>query len=345
VKKVIILSLNLLTDYILDITIFIVYITDVNKKDTIVKTPVNTSEPKFRTLVDVQKRFPDEQSCRDYLESVRWGGKPVCVHCGSTEKMYRIQNGKLLKCSACRRPFSVKVGTIFEDSALPLTKWFYACWLISAHKKGISSCQLARDLGVTQKTAWHMLHRVRLSMQTNSFDKPLSGTVEADETYIGGRRVAQGSGKTGRGTDKTIVFGMAQRGGDVRSMPVPDVTGQTLKSIINNNVEKGAKIMTDHFSGYSGLIKDFAHRRVSHLKKTYVNGEIHTQNIENFWGLLKRGILGIYHHTSAEHLHRYCSEFEFRHNTRKIDDGERFTSVLHRSAGRRLTYQQLTENK
>jgi transposase-like protein len=300
--------------------------------------PVISEQVKFANLLDVAKRFPTEESCREFLEHARWDGKPVCVHCGYDEKVYRIQNGKLYKCPNCRKPFSVKVGTIFEDSALPLQKWFFAMYVISAHKKGISSCQLARDLEVTQKTAWHMLHRIRLAMKTTSFSEPLEGTIECDESYVGGK--VRG-GKRGRGSEnKTPVFGMVARGGDVRSMPVNDVKARTLKPIIHEHVAKGSTVITDELYSYNGLSQDYTHKRIGHLKKEYVRGGVHTQNIENFWSLLKRGIIGIYHHVSPEHLHRYCDEFEFRYNSRTTEDTDRFIETLRRCSGR-LTYSEL----
>ena len=296
------------------------------------------TEPKLRNLLDVAKRFPTEESCREYLEHIRWNGNPVCPRCSYSEKIYRLNGGKLYKCGKCRQPFSIKIGTIFEDSALPLQKWFHAMFVVSAHKKGISSCQLARDIGVTQKTAWHMNHRIRHAMKVKSFNKPLNGIVECDESYFGGK--ARG-GKRGRGSEnKTPVFGMVARGGEVRSMPVENVKGSTLKTLIRENIEKGSTVMTDEWQSYNGLSKEFKHKRIGHLKKQYVRGGVHTQNIENFWSLLKRGVVGIYHHTSAEHLHRYVDEFQYRYNSRKTEDSQRFTSLLSQVGGR-LTYQDL----
>ncbi|HLE31994.1 MAG TPA: IS1595 family transposase, partial [Bacteroidota bacterium] len=186
---------------------------------------------KFTNLLDVANRFPDDKSCREFLEFSRWGTKPVCPHCGSVRKIYRINDGKLFKCADCRKQFTVRVGTIFEDSALPLQKWFMAVYLITAHKKGISSVQLGKDIGVTQKSAWFMLHRIRYAVRTKP-SKPLNGIVEADETYVGGKprkgtlRNPSESGlgnKRGRGTTKTPVFGMVERGGRVSAQAVTNV--------------------------------------------------------------------------------------------------------------------------
>ncbi len=304
------------------------------------KTKKN-SEQKLNSLLDVQRRFADEKTCRDFLIRQRWNGNQVCIKCGSTRKLYRINDGELLKCADCKKQFSVRVGTFFEDSALPLQKWFFAIFLLTAHKKGISSCQLARDIRVTQKTAWFMLHRIRLAMGMRQFNKPpLKGTVEVDETYVGGKTRGQGTGYMQ--SNKTTVFGMAQRGGDVRATPVKHADGKTLKPIIRENVSRDTVLMSDEFGGYKDLNKEFkGHETVNHWAKEYVRGKAHTQNIENFWSLLKRGILGIYHHVSKQHLHRYCKEFEYRYNTRTVEDTHRFAATLSRCEGR-LQYKELT---
>ncbi|MGA7720924.1 MAG: IS1595 family transposase [Ignavibacteriaceae bacterium] len=301
------------------------------------------AEPKFRNLLEVQKCFPDEQSCIDYLIHTRWNDKPVCVHCGSDRKIYRINGGKLLKCADCRKQFSVKIGTIFEDSALPLQKWFFAIYVFSAHKKGISSCQLGKDISVRQATAWHMLHRIRESMRPKTMKAQLKNIVEADETYIGGKKH---KGKRGRGSENKIpVFGMLERQGEVRTMPVEKVNSQTLKGIIRQNVSTDSTLMTDEWTAYNGLNNEFLkHEVVNHGRKEYVRGgSIHVNNIENFWSLLKRGILGIYHHVSPEHLSRYCDEFQFRYNSRKEEDKNRFTTMLECCEGR-LMYKDLIAN-
>ena len=296
------------------------------------------SDIKFNNLLDVAKRFPTEESCREYLEQIRWNGKPVCVHCGNTEKIYRIKNNTLLKCSACKKNFSVKVGTIFEDSHIELQKWFFAMFIHSAHKKGISSCQLAKDITVTQKTAWFMLQRIRLAMETKSFMKPLSGIVEADETYVGGKY----AGKRGRGSEnKTPVFGLVERKGDVRTQPVKRVNKETLQGIIRDSVVPATTIMTDEWLAYRGLSDTYTHKVINHGKKEYANGNIHVNTMENFWSLLKRGIFGIYHHVSDKHLYRYCNEFGFRHNSREITDANRFEITVSQSEGKRLMYKNL----
>jgi len=296
------------------------------------------NDTKLNNLLDVAKRFPTEQSCREFIEQIRWNGKPVCVHCGNTENIYRIKNDTLLRCSACRKNFSVKVGTIFEDSHVELQKWFFAMFIHSGHKKGISSCQLAKDISVTQKTAWFMLQRIRLAMETKSFAKPLSGIVEADETYVGGKY----AGKRGRGSEnKTPVFGLVERQGEVRTQPVKRVNRETLQGIIRDSVVPATTVMTDEWLAYNGLSDIYTHKVINHGKKEYVNGDIHVNTMENFWSLLKRGIFGIYHHVSDKHLYRYCNEFGFRHNSREITDANRFEMTVSQSEGKRLMYKNL----
>lgn len=296
------------------------------------------NKPKLNSLLDVQKMFPDEKTCRDFLIQQRWNGKLACIKCGSDKKIYLINDGQLLKCADCRKQFSPRVGTFFEDSPISLQKWFFAIYLIGAHKKGISSCQLARDIQVSQKTAWFMLHRIRFGIKTKAYKNPLSGTIEADETYIGGKH----KGKRGRGSEnKKPVFGMVARNGDVRAIPVENVKMATLQPIIEANVAKGSNVMTDELHSYNKLSENYEHETVSHAQKEYVRGNVHTQNIENFWSLLKRGILGIYHHVSPEHLHRYVDEFEYRYNSRKSEDTQRFVTMLSNCEGR-LTFAELT---
>jgi len=298
-------------------------------------------EPKFTNLLDFHKFFPDEKACREYVVNMRWGGKPVCVHCGSMRKIYSIKDGKILTCADCRRQFTVRVGTIFEDSALPLQKWFLAIYIFMAHKKGISSVQLGKDIGVTQKTAWFMLHRIRFAVRTRSLLKPLEGIIEADETYVGGKPRFKGQSKTGRGTKKTPVFGIKQRDGVVRAEMVEHVDRNTLQSLLKRDVSEDATIMTDEWTAYNGLKKHFAsHKRVNHGRKEYVRGSTHTNSIESFWALFKRGYVGTYHSMSPKHLNKYIDEFEFRLNSKDITDPARLSAMLNVCEGR-LTYNQL----
>lgn len=286
-----------------------------------------------------QPYMSDELKAHDLLISVRWPDGIACPHCES-KKIYRLNvtNSKrrVMKCGACRRQFSAIVGTIFEDSHLPLTKWFMAIHLMCSSKKGISAHQLHRMLGVTYKTAWFLAHRIRHAMTKYHGMAPLSGIVEADETYVGGKAKGVGGGHK----DHMIpVFALVQRGGNVRSMVMPRVTAKTLKAAIRTNVERTSRVMTDSFVAYKGVINDVvSHDTVNHAAHEYVRGDVHTNTIEGYFSLLKRGITGTYHHVSEKHLHRYLAEFDFRYNARKESDAIRAISAVQGIEGKRLQY-------
>lgn len=291
------------------------------------------------------KAFPDEESCLLYLKKSRWADGEYCPHCGN-KKLYTFKDGKTYKCAACRKRFSVKVGTIFEDSKIPLQTWFMAIYLITAHKKGISSVQLSKDLNVTQKTAWFMLHRLRHASTTEAFKQPLKNTVEADETYIGGKEKNKHKDKKtpnsqGRNTSaKTAVIGMVERGGNIKAFSVENVDTHSIQSAVLKNVLIGSKLMTDEFKPYKKLSSFYRHKSVSHGSGQYVNGDAHTNTIEGFWSLFKRGVVGIYHFVSKKHLNQYLNEFAYRYNTRNLSESNRFKMLLDNCAGR-LTYAQL----
>lgn len=309
----------------------------------------------FDSLFELFNFFDTEEKCIDYLASLRWNGNPVCPYCGNTHN-YVVNvkgRGKSWKCSdnaKCGRKFSVKVGTIFEDSPIPLRKWFIAVYLITAHKKGISSHQLAKDIKVTQKTAWYVLHRVREAFEPeNNVKVGNSGDgVEIDETYVGGKEKNKHKDKKtdnsqGRSTkSKTPVLGIIERDGKVFAIPVKNTKSEIILPIISDKVEAGSKVYTDEWVSYKPLSKEYEHKIVNHSASEYVNGEAHTNNIESFWALLKRGIFGIYHHVSDEHLGRYVNEFTFRFNNRKMTDGSRFDVVL-ANTEKGLTYKKLTK--
>jgi len=282
----------------------------------------------------------DENAARAFLERLRWPDGPICPHCKAT-KCYRLKmNGgkrQVLKCAKCRKQFSVTVGTIFEDSHIPLTTWFQAMQRLCSSKKGISAHQLHRELGITYKSAWFMAHRIRHAMTNQIYTDKLTGTIEADETYIGGKRVGQGA-KAGRDA-KTPVFSLVQRGGLVRSFALPRVTGGNLKQIIKEHVNPQATMMTDSFIGYRGLKKTFArHEMVDHSAKEYVRGDAYTNTVENYFSILKRGIIGTYHHVSKKHLGRYLAEFDFRYNARGMGDLSRSVLAVTKAEGKRLQY-------
>ena len=305
-------------------------------------------EPK--TLQEAMVYFADKQNAHDFLVSLRWSEGVACPHCGASEHWF-IKTRLIWRCKACNKQFSVKAGTIFEDSALGLDKWLCAIWMIANAKNGISSYEIARALGITQKSAWFVLHRIRLAMQEGSIEK-LSGDVEADETYVGGRaenmhewkRLA--SGVQGRGTvGKAIVFGVLQRNtkeqnSKVRVGVVQNSKKRTLQPEIRKNVESGSNLYTDTLKSYEGLQAEYIHEAVNHAAE-YARGHIHTNGIENFWSLFKRGLRGTYVTCDAEHLFRYLDEQAFRFNNRILTDAERFSIVLGSVSGKRLTYNEL----
>jgi len=296
----------------------------------------------FKSLPDVIRHFHDDAACRAYLELQLWNGKPVCPHCGSA-RVYRLQDGKTFKCGnkkTCDKKFKVTTGTIYENSKLPLSTWFAAAWLLTNHKKGISSCQLARYLRITQKSAWFVLHRLRLVMTEPEPVAPLQCLVEVDECYPGGRlsrmnrkrrKKQQESGRD----NKTPVMGIVERGGRLK---LKVIGGSCFKDMVRQHVDSSAVVVTDEHLGYRGLSQEFAgHESVNHSQGEYKRDDWHTNTIEGAFSLLKRGYIGIYHWMSPKHLQRYCEEFSHRYNSRLITDPERFTLTLQRSR-RRLRY-------
>ena len=307
---------------------------------------MSTNQRLPKTLLEATRYFADPDVCVEYVAKLRWPDGAVCPTCGGTEHSY-LTTRRLWKCKACKRQFSVKVGTIFEDSAIPLDKWLCSIWLIANSKNGISSHELGRSIGITQKSAWFVLHRIRLAMQTKSFER-MDGEVEIDETYVGGKaenmhaykrvQKIKGSGPKG----KAIVVGARERNGKVRAAVVPDRTKKTLLPFVELNVRDGATVFTDEHSAYLDLRwTGYKHAAVNHSKR-YVEGRAHTNGIENFWALLKRGLHGTYVQVDVRHLFRYVDERAFCFNERASDDLTRFSTVLRAVAGRRLTYTELT---
>lgn len=295
---------------------------------------------------EFHKRFPDAESARVYLEGRRWNGKPSCPTCSCTD---RIQTRKVVgyfRCLACKLDFTVRTGTIFERSHIPLDKWLFAMYLVATARKGISSLQLSKELGVTQKSTWFMLQRIREACG-NDDSGPLSGIIEVDETYIGGKETNRRNSeklKAGRGTaGKTAIVGLRQRGGKVKAKVVKSTSAKTLKGEISNNVSQGSIVCTDDHPSYKGMA-NFDHKIVNHSAKEYVNGMAHTNSIESVWALLKRGYYGTYHNFSVKHMQRYVDEFSYRLNEGncKIQTMDRINSLIDKSIGTRITYETLT---
>lgn len=299
-----------------------------------------------KTLLEAVRYFTLVR-CNEYMKNLKWpDGKIVCPKCGN-DSCKELSSRPVLKCNraSCQKQFSYKVGTIFEDSPLGLDKWFVAVWSIANAKNGISSHELARAIGVTQKTSWFMLMRIREAMETGTFQK-LNGTVESDETFIGGEsknmhkhireKKIKGRGVVG----KVAVQGIIQRGGDVRTFVVPNTEAETLKGNVYRNVERGAELFTDSATAYAGLYRDFVHATVDHIKE-YVAGTVHTNSIENVWSLLKRCIKGTWTHIAPVHVERYAGEQAWRFNHRKTHDGVRFNDLMSGVLGRRITYRRL----
>lgn len=298
------------------------------------------------------KRFTDETAARNHLESVRWPDGPICPHCGVVNNAHRIE-GKSARpglwfCADCRKQFTVTVGTLFEDSKVPLNKWLLAVHFMSASKKGMSAHQLHRMLGVTYKTAWFMAHRIREAMR-ELHPEPLGGTgktVEADETVIGGKERNKHKSKRNPknigAVGKEIAFSLVERGGKVRSRHVPNVNAKTLRPILVAQVDRKSVLMTDDAGQYRNVGLEFAgFHTVNHGIEEYVRGEAHTNTIEGYFSILKRGINGTYHHVSQQHLKRYLAEFDFRYNERValgVTDDERAEKALAGIGGKRLTY-------
>lgn len=302
----------------------------------------------FKSLTEVAQYFKNEDVARTFLEKMRWpDGLIICPICG-VRGAYRNGDCKTYKCKDrdCRTAFSVTVGTVMENTKLPLVKWFMAMYLVSAHKKGISSYQVARDLNIGQKAAWHLLHRCR-AMFKDKKAPMLSNLVEIDETYAGGRWANMNKTKRAEmaasGKDnKTPVMGLLERGGKARLQVIGK---DSFKTIIHNNVKKEAILVTDSHSGYEGLNKEYAdHQAVNHSQFEFKRGIYYTNSVEGFFSIFKRMIIGTYHHLSPKHLQAYCDEVTYRFNSRKIKDGDRFIATFQHIQGK-LTYNQLTGKK
>jgi transposase-like protein len=309
------------------------------------------------TLADL---FTNEDAAGAFVERRVWPDGPVCPHCESREvsKLTARAGSKkpvrpgVYKCRTCRKQFTVRIGTIFEDSKLPFTKWLVTMHLMTSSKKGVSSLQISRELGITVKSAWFMTHRIREAMRHDGPREPMNGTIEVDETYVGGKpRPGDGKEhKRGRGTSKTPVMVLVERDGNARAFPLENVTAETLKNEIAVNAAKEAVIMTDELASYKGVREADAHRTVCHSAGEYSRLDddgvnVHTNTAESFFCLLKRGHYGIFHQLSKKHLHRYCDEFSFRWDHHKVYDGERMTAAIKGVSGKRLMYASAKEQR
>jgi len=292
----------------------------------------------FKTLPELFAAFPTEQDAIDHFTAIRWAGGKFCPICGNADpaRIGTLAGTNVHKCYACRKRFSIRVGTIFQDTKLPLRTWFAAIWMLGNHPKGIASTTLATDLGVTQKTAWFLAHRIRSAQKAKSFSAPLAGFVEVDETFVGGKAVNRHKGnKPGPGTaDKTAVIGAISRSGGFVAQVIAKTDTATMDAFVHRYVSPSADLVaTDEHSGYRLLGRTYKHRFVRHGIGEYVRGSTHTNTIEGTWALLKRQIIGIHHWVSPKHLHRYVGEMAYRVNRRDMPRGDRVNDMLVQAEG------------
>jgi transposase-like protein len=300
---------------------------------------------------NITQLIGSEDVAREFIEHLRWPNGAICPRCEAT-KVYKIAANPekkirkgLYRCATCKKQFTVTVGTIFEDSHIPLNKWIHAIQLLTSAKKGVSAHQIHRTLGIRYPSAWHLMHRIRHVMADEMPEVQFEGIVESDETFIGGKAKnmhakVRKEKIVGRGAvNKEAVLTLVERGGRVKTTHVGHVTGENVKEVLRQHVSEKARLMTDESALYSGAENDYAeHKTVNHKAGQYVDGDAHVNTSESVHSLMKRGVIGVYHHWSVTHLHRYCSEFDFRWNLRKVCDGERLVQVLQRVEGKRLMY-------
>jgi transposase-like protein len=292
----------------------------------------------FKSLYELFEAIPDEAAAINHFLAIRWANGEYCAYCGH-DKVYRFKKVGVFKCAECRARFTWRIGTIFEDTKIPLRKWLATIWLITSHKKGIASTQLAKDIDVTQKTAWFMTHRLRHAARTRSFNRPLRGVVETDESAFGGKERFKHRHKRGK-TEKVLVLGMLERGGELRAKPVESIK-QVLPEVLKS-VQSGATLMTDEHVIYGGMHQRYDHRTVNHGADEWSkdDGFTHVNSIEGVWSLIKRQIYGIHHFVSEKHLAKYIAEATWRFNRRDLKDAAPLNEFLTRVDGH-LTYNAL----
>jgi len=307
----------------------------------------NYNLSKSALIEEIPLACSDELAAVEFFEKRRWGNNPCCVHCGSLDvhKMVDSKTGQrnkryLWRCHDCKAQYTVRIGAVYEESRLPMRHWAYAFWRAATSKKGVAALEIQRHCQISYKSALFLMNRIRFAMAPDTDNQKLAGTVECDETYVGGKPRVPGVSKHGRGTKKTPVFAAVERHGRIRRQVVADVSGRTLKNAIRGLVDGQSRIVTDDYPAYNGIGREFAggHETVCHTTKEYVRGDIHTNTAESSFALLKRGITGIYHSVSKEYLHRYLWQFDFLWNARKMNDGERTALAIGLAEGKRLMY-------
>lgn len=313
------------------------------------KTNTKHSLSNSTLIQEIPIACSDELAAVEFFERQRWGSEPCCIRCGSMN-VYKMADAKtgqrnkrfLWRCRDCKEQYTVRIGTVYEESRIELRHWCYAFWRASTSKKGVSALEIKRHCQISYKSALFLMNRIRFAMAPGNDEPKLTGTVECDETYIGPRKPRyKGTSKRGRGTSKIPVFVAVERNGQLRRRVVADVTTETIETAIREEVDRRAHLMTDEFAAYRRIGPEYAgHSTVCHATKEYARGNVHTNTAESSHALVKRGITGIYHNVSSEYLHRYLWHFDFLWNSRKLNDGERTVAAIRGAEGKRLMYKQ-----
>ncbi|MCA9311007.1 MAG: IS1595 family transposase [Phycisphaerales bacterium] len=327
-------------------------------------TKTKVGQDKSEIVAEIPMACADEATAVEFLERQRWGDCPCCPRCGDTD-VYQMKaadgtrNKRFLwRCRGCKQQYTVRIGTVFEESRIPLRHWCYAFWRACTSKKGVSALEIKRQTGLSYKSALFMMHRIRFAMAPTDGGPKLTGTVEVDETYVGGkprhripqspipRQPGQKSNHETVKDRKTPVFAAVQRDGQARVRVLPEVTSQSLREAVLEHVDLSSRLMSDEHFGYIKVGQEFegGHERIQHKNHIYVRGDVTTNTVEGFFSILKRGINGVYHNVSRKHLQRYLDEFEFRYNHRKVEDGERVVAAIQGADGKRLMYREPTSN-